>query len=70
MTLIKMTFFESIWTFFFLTRQKKTIKKSKNHKNFNNFCKIRNLTKKFHPDEVYNDTYGPTLSNLKIRSMV
>ena len=49
---------------------KNNYKKSKNHKNFTNFCKIRNLTKKFHPHEVYNDTYGPTLSNLKIRSMV
>ena len=57
-------------TCFFLTEQKKIIKKSKNHKKVNNFCKIRDLTKKFHPDEVYNDTYGPTLSNLKIRTMV
>ena len=55
---------------FFLDRAKKVIKKSKNHKNFNNFCKIQHLTKRYHPEEVYKDTYGPTLSNLKIRSMV
>ena len=55
---------------FFLTEQKEIMKKSKNHKNVNNFCKIRNLTKKFQPDEVYNNTYGPTLSNMIIRSMV
>ena len=59
-----------IGTCLFLTGQKMIIKKSKNHKNFTNFYKIRNLTKKFHPDGVYNDTYGPTVSNLKIRSMV
>ena len=53
-----------------MTEQKKIIRKSKNHKNFNNFCRIRNLTKKFQPDEVYNDTYDPILSNLKIKSMV
>ena len=55
---------------FFLDWAKKVIKKSNNHKNFNNFCKIQHLTKRFHPEEVYKDTYGPTLSNLKIRSMV
>ena len=55
---------------FFFDWAKEIIKKSKNHKNFNNFCRIQNLTKKFQPDEVFNDTYDPILSNLKIKSMV